>query len=317
MQIDSVCILGASGYVGRSVTDHIATSGRRVRVLTRSRPRAGPITVLPTVEVMVCNPHEAADLDRAFAGMDAVVNLVGILHPSARQTFRECHVELPRKVALACKRAGVGHLLHMSALGADAKGPSEYQRSKGEGEAAVREAAGDVPVTILRPSVIFGEHDEFLNMFARFLSLTPVFPLAGANVRFQPIWVEDVARCFATALGDPRTFGQAYELAGPKVYTLGELVRFVAATLGKRRAIVALPAALARLQAFALEHLPGKLMTRDNLDSMKVDNVARQPFPAVFGFEPAPMEAIVPGYLGAQPAVSRFDKYRHRAGRAA
>jgi NADH dehydrogenase len=315
MNVESVCIVGGSGYVGRSVADHIATSGRRVRVLTRSRPRAMPIAVLPTAEIMVCDPHDPKALDRAFAGMDAVVNLVGILHATRRQSFRACHVELPRQVAMACARAGVAHLLHMSALGADARGPSEYQRSKGEGEAAVRAAAGGVQVTIFRPSVIFGEHDAFLNMFARFLALSPFFPLARSGARFQPIWVEDVARCFAAALGDPRTFGEVYELGGPKVYTLAELVRFVGATTGRRRAIVPLPEPLGRLQAFVLEHLPGKLMTRDNLDSMKVDNVCAGPFPAVFGFEPTPLEAVAPGYLARQVSTTRLDKFRHYAGR--
>jgi uncharacterized protein YbjT (DUF2867 family) len=315
MNIESVCLVGGSGYVGRSVADHIATSGRRLRVLTRSRPRAMSITVLPTAELMVCDPHDPAALDRAFAGMDAVVNLVGILHSSRRQSFRACHVELPRKIAAACSRAGVSHLLHMSALGADAKGPSEYQRSKAEGEAAVREAAGKVPVTIFRPSIIFGEQDAFLNMFARFLAFAPVFPLARAHARFQPIWVEDVARCFAGALGNPRTFGQAYELGGPRVYTLAELVRLVGEITGRRRAVLALPEPLARLQAFMLEHLPGKLMTRDNLASMQVDNVCAEPFPAVFGFEPAPLETVVPEYLAGSQAGSRFDKFRYHAGR--
>lgn len=315
MEIGSVCIVGGSGYVGRSVADHLGSRGLSVLVLTRSRPRAMPLAVLPTVEIMVCDPHDPADLARAFTGMDAVVNLVGILHESGRQTFRSAHVELPRKVAEACRPAGVRHLLHMSALGADPAGPSAYQRSKGEGEAAVKAAAGDMPVTIFRPSVIFGEGDSFLNLFATLVRLNPVIPLAGASARFQPVWVEDVARCFAQSLGDPRTFGQAYELGGPRVYTLEELVRFVAATLGKRRWIVRLPPALGRLQAFVFEHLPGKLMTRDNLDSMKVDNVCAGPFPEVFGFEPSALEAVVPEYLQGSVARSRYAKYRHYAGR--
>ena len=315
MDIESVCIVGGSGYVGRSVADHIATGGRRVRVLTRSRPRAMAVAVLPTVEVMVANPHEPKDLDRAFAGMDAVVNLVGILNETRRQSFRACHVELPRKVAMASRRAGVSHLLHMSALGADPAGPSAYQRSKGEGEAAVRDAAGEVPVTIFRPSVIFGEGDRFLNLFAALVRLFPVLPLASAHARFQPIWVEDVARCFAAALADPRTFGQVYELGGPRTYTLEELVRFVASTLGKRRKVVALPGPLGTLQAMVMEHVPGKPMSRDNLASMRVDNVCAGPFPAVFGFEPAAMEAIVPEYLRGSVARSRYSKYRYYAGR--
>ena len=315
MDIESVCIVGGSGYVGRSVADHIGSTGRRVRVLTRSRPRAMAVAVLPTAELVVADPHRAEDLDRAFAGMDAVVNLVGILNETRRESFRACHVELPRQVALACRRAGVRHLLHMSALGADPKGPSAYQRSKGEGEAAVREGAGDVPVTIFRPSVIFGESDRFLNLFAGLVRVFPVLPLASAHSRFQPVWVEDVARCFAAALGDPRTFGQAYELGGPRAYTLEELVRFVASTLGKRRAVVALPGPLGTLQALVMERMPGKPMSRDNLASMRVDNVCAGPFPAVFGFEPAAMEAIVPEYLRGSVARSRYAKYRHYAGR--
>ena len=315
MEIESVCIVGGSGYVGRSVVEHIQEGGRRVRVVTRQRPRAAGLTVLPTVEVMVGNPHDPAVLDRAFEGMDAVVNLVGILHEDRRQSFRACHVELPRAVAAAARRAGALHLLHMSALGANPSGPSRYQRSKGEGELAVRASAGDVPVTIFRPSIIYGQDDSFLNLFATLVRLNPVIPLAGARARFQPIWVEDVARCFASALGDRRTFGQVYELGGPRTYTLEELVRFVASTLGRRRAVVGLPAGLARLQALVFEHLPGKLLTRDNLDSMKVDNVCAGPFPTVFGFEPAPLESIVPEYMGVPGSQSRYARFRHDAGR--
>ena len=315
MQIASACIVGGSGFVGSAVADHLCARGLRVRVLTRSRPRAMRLAVLPTVEIMVCNPHEPAELARAFDGMDAVVNLVGILHEGGPRTFRANHVELPRTVAQACTRAGVQQLLHMSALGADAAGPSAYQRSKGEGEAAVRATAGTIPLTIFRPSVIFGEGDNFLNLFATLVRLFPVIPLAAAGARFQPIWVEDVARCFAESVGNPLAFGAVYELGGPKVYTLEELVRFVAATLGRKRAIVRLPAPLGTLQAFVLEHLPGALMTRDNLRSMSVDSVCAGPFPAAFGFKPAALEAIVPEYLAGSVARSRYSRYRHYAGR--
>ena len=316
MEIASVCIVGGSGFVGSIVADHLCARGLRVRVLTRSRPRAMPLAVLPTVEIMVCNPHEPTDLARAFDGMDAVVNLVGILHEGGGgRGFRANHVELPRTIAEACRRAGVQQLLHMSALGADPAGPSAYQRSKGEGEAAVRAAAGTIPLTIFRPSVIFGEGDRFLNLFATLVRMFPVIPLAAAHARFQPIWVEDVARCFAGSIGNPRAFGAVYELGGPKVYTLEELVRFVAATLGKRRALVRLPAPLGHLHALVLEHLPGALMTRDNLRSMSVDNVCAGPFPDDFGFKPAALEGVVPEYLAGSMARSRYPRYRHYAGR--
>lgn len=307
-------MIGGSGFVGSAIADQLASAGKRVRVLTRSRPNAMPLSVLPTVEIAVADVHDPAALRRAFDGMDAVINLCGILHETRRQSFESCHAELPRKVAEAARACGVRHLLHMSALGASVDGPSDYQRSKGRGEAQMRQAAGILPVTVFRPSVIFGAGDRFLNLFAS-LARMPVLPLAGAKVRFQPVWVEDVARCYVAALGDPRTFGQTYELAGPRVYTLAELVELAASTAGRNARIVALPGPLATLQAFTFEHLPGKLMTRDNLRSMSVDNVAAGDFPEIFGFSPSPPEAVVPSYLAPSGSRARYSRYRHFAGR--
>ena len=315
MDISSVCIVGGSGFVGRAIADHLSSGGTRVRVITRRRPRAMPLAVLPTVEIVVADPHDGAALARCFDGMDAVINLVGILHEGGGRTFERCHVELPRKVAEACRSAGVQQLLHMSALGASENGPSKYQRSKAAGEQAVRRAAEGLPVTIFRPSVIFGEGDRFLNTFAALTRVFPVIPLAGARTRFQPIWIEDVARCFVDALGNPRAFGQAYEICGPRQYTLEELVRFVAKTLGRRTKIVPLAGVAASIQAFMLEWVPGKPMTRDNLASMKVDNICSQPFPAIFGFKPSPIEVVVPEYLAPATARARYSQFRHGAGR--
>jgi uncharacterized protein YbjT (DUF2867 family) len=264
---------------------------------------------------MVADVHDAATLRRAFENMDAVINLVGILHESLPHGFEAAHVELPRKVVEACRATGVQHLLHMSALGAAEDAPSRYLRSKAAGEAAVRNAAGILPYTIFRPSVIFGEGDRFLNMFAKLVRWFPVIPLAAADAKFQPVWVEDVARCIAASVGNREAFGQVFELAGPRVYTLAELARFVARTLGRRRYFLPLPAPLARLQAMVFERLPGKLITRDNLASMMVDNVAAQPFPPMFGFRPAPLEAVVPEYLAGKSARHRYARYRHYAGR--
>jgi uncharacterized protein YbjT (DUF2867 family) len=315
MDIRNVCLVGGSGFVGRSVADHLAANDIGIRVITRSRPRAMDLAVLPTAEIVVADVHDTAALARAFEGMDAVVNLVGILHETRRETFQACHVELPARIVEACHSAGVQQLVHMSSLGASASGPSAYQRSKAEGEARIKATAGVLPFTILRPSVIFGERDRFLNLFATFLRVLPVFPLAGAHARFQPIWVEDVARCVAGVLGEAQHFGQTHELGGPDVRTLEELVRFVATTLGVRRAIVPLPHALGWLQAVTLEFFPGKPMTRDNLRSMSVDNVCAGPFPAMFGFKPAALDAIVPGYLAGDRARARYSRYRYRAGR--
>jgi NADH dehydrogenase len=316
MDISSVCIVGGSGFVGQAIADHAYHRGLRVRILTRRSQRAWPLTVVPTTEIVVANPHDEAQLARAFSDMDAVINLVGILHPRGGQGFEDVHLTLARRVAHACHAAGVQHLVHMSALGASQQAPSEYLRSKARGEAAVREDAGILPYTIFRPSVIFGDKDRFLNLFARLVRLFPVIPLAAPRARFQPVWVEDVARCFVSALGDARTFGQAYDLCGPKAYTLEELVRFVARTVGRKPRIVPLPAPLARMQAFFFEHLPGrKLMTRDNLRSMSVDNVCSGPFPAVFGFAPSTLEAVAPQYLVWDTTRGRYARYRHNAGR--
>ncbi len=232
-----------------------------------------------------------------------------------RSTFEAVHVELPRKIVKACRAAGVLQLLHMSALGASADGPSKYQRSKAAGEQAVREALDMAAFTIFRPSVIFGEHDRFLNLFASLVRVFPLVPLAGAKTRFQPVWVEDVARAFVETLGDAELAGEAFALCGPRVYTLEELVAFAGNAVGRHPKIVPLSPALAALQAFTFEHLPGKIMTRDNLASMKVDNVCADPWPAALGFQPSTLEAIVPEYLSAAGPHSRYQRYRNFSGR--
>jgi len=315
MQVDSVCILGGSGFVGRAIAEALCERGVRVRVLSRGLTRSRALWVLPTVDVRVVNPHDEVALAACFEDIDVVVNLCGILHETRAESFESVHVDLPRKVVGACRAAGVRHLVHMSALAASDAAPSDYLRSKARGEATIRDAAAGLPWTILRPSIIFGADDRFLNMFSGLMSLLPVVPLARANARFQPIWVEDVARAIATVLGNPRCFGQAYELCGPHAYTLRELVEFVAGATQRRRAVIALPDWASSAQAFVLERLPGKLMTRDNLKSMSVDNVCSGGFPDVLGFQPTPLEAIAPRYLADQTARARYNKYRYRAGR--
>lgn len=323
-----VCVLGGTGFVGRSTVGQLCAAGFAVRVLTRERRHARALLVLPGVEIVEADPHDDAVLARHFAGAEAVVNLVGILHSGPRASFEAVHVDLPRRVANACRAAGVRRLVHLSALGASAQGPSEYLRSRGRGESALALAAGPVSVTVLRPSVIFGREDTFLNLFATLVRLFPVVPLAGAAARFQPVWVEDVARAVVRCLQDERTAGQTLELGGPRIFTLAELVRYVAEVTGRNRLVVALPGWAAKIQAAALQHvpaalvqpffpvsLPGPLMTPDNLRSMSVDNVCAGPFPEVLGFAPADVDAVVPGYLGRAGARNRFSDIRHRAGR--
>lgn len=312
MHITTVCVLGGSGFVGRHVCHRLAAQGLRVCVPTRDRERAKQLILLPTVEVMDADVHDARQLARAIRGCDAVINLVGVLHDGrGRGSFREAHVELARKVVAASRDNGVRRLLHMSALGSSTQAPSAYLRSKGEAQAIVREAGLDM--TIFRPSVIFGREDSFLNLFASLLQLLPVMVLASPNARFQPVFVEDVAAAFVSSLGDPDSFGKSYDLCGPRVYTLRELVETVGALTSRRRPVIGLNDTLSYWQAFAMELSPVKLMTRDNYYSMKVDSVCACDFP--FGIRPAALEAVAPEWLGKQTPRARYQRFRNRAGR--
>jgi NADH dehydrogenase len=315
MRIAQVTILGGSGFVGRSIAHLLAQRGVRVVVPTRNRERAKrDLIVLPTVEVVDADVHSPAELQRLVRGVDAVINLIGILHPSRREGFERVHVELPAKVVEACRRAGVPRLVHMSALGARPDAPSAYLRSKAEGEKRVLQAADTLAVTTFRPSVIFGAGDSLLSLFARLQRFLPVMLLGSPQAKFQPVWVEDVARAYDRALPERETFGRRYELCGPRVYTLRELVAIAGRVSGHPRPIVGLGKTASYLQAAALELSPVKLLTRDNVRSMSIDNVCECGWPDVFGFEPSALEAVAPTYL-APVAVRRMDLFRARAGR--
>ncbi len=293
-----IAVLGGTGFVGHSLCARLAAAGHELRILTRHRDRHRDFLVLPTAEVIEADVHNPAVLKREFAGCDAAVNLVGILNESGRETFVRAHAELPARVVQACREAGVSRLLHMSALHASADAPSRYLRSKAQGEQAVMAAAGFLRVTSFRPSVIFGRGDSFINRFAALLRQMPVaFPLACPEARLQPVHVEDVTRAFAVALERHETFGQRYNLCGPKAYSLRELVGLIAAMTGQRRRIVPLGPALSRLQAVLLQFAPGKPFTPDNFRSLQVPSTCNQPFPALFGFEPARLEDIAPAFL--------------------
>ena len=309
----TVLVLGGSGFVGRYVVNRFVRAGHRVVVPTRRRERARHLILLPTVDVVSGDIHDPAALSRLTAGASAVVNLVGILNESGQQTFARVHVELARKVIAACRAAGVRRLLQMSAQNADPAGPSRYQRSKGEAEAAI--IASGLDWTIFRPSVIFGREDRFLNLFATLERLVPVMAIAAARTRFQPVFVGDVAHCFAHALADDTTIGHKYPLCGPDVYTLRELVAFVGTLTENERPIVELGKTLGQWQARVLELLPGPPMSRDNLASMQQDSVCECAFPAVFGVVPAALATVAPTWLGPAAARSRYDGYRSQVGR--
>ena len=313
MAAQTILVVGGSGFVGRHVIDRLVEDGHGVIVATRRAVKANHLKLLPTVDIVECDVSRPGELPRLVARASAVINLVGILNESGANTFARAHVELPRNIVAACGAAGVRRVVHMSALNADPAGPSKYLRSKAEGEAVV--AASGLDWTIFQPSVIFGREDRFLNLFAKLMRIFPLMPLGRADARFQPVYVGDVAECVVRTLPFDPTFGQRYALCGPEVYTLRDLVRYVGGLIGASRPVVALGPRLATLQAAVLEHLPGSLMSRDNLASMTQDSVCRSDFPGVFGIAPQRLEAVVPTYLGAAALRSRYDVYRVRGGR--
>jgi uncharacterized protein YbjT (DUF2867 family) len=318
----TVVVFGGSGFIGSHLVAQLADEVARVIVPTRRALHAQHLTFLPGVEVVEMDVLNAAPdaLAHLLAGADAAINLVGVLHSKRRAPygpeFGAAHVALPRKIVAACAAMGVRRYLHMSALGADRDGPSMYQRSKADGEIAAR-AEESVAATIFRPSVVFGPGDNFMNLFARMQKWLPVVPLACAGAEFQPVYVGDVAQAFIHALRDPKTRHLVFALGGPAIYTLAELVRLAGRWSHHERPIIELPPALGRLQALLFELLPGTpLMTRDNLDSMKCDNVIDPAIQALtaatLGIKLTALEAVAPGYLSPH---ERFDEFRTRAGR--
>lgn len=311
-----ICVLGGTGFVGRHIVRCLAAAGHRVRVPTRHRERNRDLLVLPTVEVIEADIHDSTALNSLLAGCDTVINLVAVLNDTRRARFQSVHVELPRKIGSAAKQQGVTRLLHMSALNADAKkGASRYLRSKGEAEnVAHGYADDDFRVTSFRPSVIYGPDDHFFNKFAALIKLPGPLPIPCPEARFAPIFVGDVAKAFVAALDNKSTFGQHYDLCGPRDYTMLQLVQYAAKVLGRKKTLIGLSDGLSRLQAAIMGRLPGKPFTRDNYDSMQVPAVCKGgPFPAVFGFAPEPIEGVVPYYLGQSNQQAFFDAVRQEA----
>nr|MDP2190269.1 complex I NDUFA9 subunit family protein [Rhodoferax sp.] len=313
----NILLVGGTGFVGSHVCEKLVRQGWHVTVPTRRLSNARQLLPLPLVTLLELDVHDEAALLRAVAGHDAVVNLVAILH-GTQAAFEKVHVALPQKLARACIAAHIKQLVHVSALGADAQhpesAPSMYLRSKGQGEAALMQAAGigaaaAFDLTILRPSVIFGAEDKFLNLFARLQTVFPLMPLARADARFQPVWVQDVAAAVVRSLERDGTVSVAntpriVEACGPDVFTLKELVQLAAQLSGIRkgrgRPVISLPLWMGRLQARLMELAPGEpLMSRDNLDSMQRDNVASGTLPGLqsLGIAPAALRPIAAEYL--------------------
>lgn len=328
-----IIVLGGTGFVGAHVCEKLVREGWAVTVPTRRRIKAKAIMHLPNLTVLELDVNDEAALMRAVPGNDALVNLVAILH-GTQEAFERTHVALPRKIAKACRVAGVKQVVHVSALGADAlqpgKLPSMYLRTKSEGEAVLMQAAmgagtsgqADFDLSILRPSVIFGAEDKFINVFAKLQRIFPVMPLAGAEARFQPVWVEDVATAVVHCLegASPAASPRIIEAVGPEVFTLKQLVQMSAQLAGIGggfgRPVFALPDWAARIQAKLMGLAPGEpVMSDDNLDSMKVDNIStgQQPGLASLGIIASALQPIAQDYLNSNNVKSGLMGMRSRS----
>lgn len=305
MREQVVTVLGGAGFVGRHLVRRLAARGATVRVATRSPATAGHLLPMGEVGQIVLArfADDEAGLAALLAGATAVVNLVGILFERRAGDFARVHGELPGRIGAAARAAGVGKLVHVSAIGADPASPSLYARSKAAGEAALR--AAFPAAVILRPSIVFGPEDGFFNRFAAMARIAPALPLVGGGrTRFQPVYVGDVAEAILAGLERPEAAGRTYELGGPGVYSFAELLAYVLEVTGRRRLLLPLPFPLARLQARFLELLPSPPLTRDQVSLLERDNVASPDMPGLreLGVAPTPLEVVVPSYLQAYRA---------------
>ena len=301
-----IVITGGTGFVGRSVCERLFAhdAGCRLVVPTRHLATGRVLQTVPTVDLVECDVHDAKAVAAALAGADALVHLVAILHGDA-ESFARVHVHLPRTLAAACTAAGIKRVVHVSALGAGLQAPSNYLRSKAAGEAVWADwaKANGAALTILQPSVIFGAEDRFTNLFAKLQRLFPVMPLAGAGTRFQPVWVGDVAQAVVNSLFQPQ-HAPVIDCAGPEVLTLKQIVQRVGTMAGCQRPVLPVPERVGMLQAAVMGLMPGEpMMSRDNLLSMRVPNVASGTVPGLdsLGITPRGLDSLAEHFQPANP----------------
>jgi NADH dehydrogenase len=315
----AIVVLGGTGFLGTRLVARLIKDGHRVTVLSRDREQHKHLLVLPGLTLENCDVYAEAQLSEYFRGKDVVINLVGILNERGfgGGGFRRAHTELTEGVLKAVRSAGVSRLLQVTSLKASPDAPSYYLRSKGEAEKLIRESGTALDWTLFQPSVIFGPGDSFLNRFAGLLAAIPwVFPLARPNARFQPVLVDDVIEAMCRCLHGGSCSRQTYELGGPQIYTLREIVGMVAKLTGRRRWILGLPNAVGRLQGLVMDFVPGRPFSSDNYRSLTVDSVCSEDGFARLGIKPRSMLASASQYLGAFEDNAQLSRDRASAGRA-
>lgn len=308
-----IVIFGGTGFVGRHLVARLVAAGHDVLVPSRNRSMQRELHIVPQARVINVDVYSDAALRELLQGAHAVINLIGILNERGRngRGFEAAHTGFTKKLIAACQASGTRRLLQMSALNAG-RGRSHYLRTRGEAEAAVK--ASGLDWTIFQPSVIFGPGDGLFARFADLLKLAPVLPLARAGAKFAPVHVGDVAEAFVRALTRPASIGQTYELYGPDVLTLKQIVQYTAQCMGLRRAVLALPDALGRIQAALMDFMPGKPFSTDNFLSLQVDSVGGIDGLHRLGIEATPISAVIPALLGPDPQQRRLDRFRRSRG---
>jgi len=305
-----VVIVGGSGFVGRYVVQELARTGVRMRVVVRTPEAAAflrPLGAVGQIQLVGGNVSDAAGLGRAFENATAGVNLVGILAESGKQRFDAVQAKGAGNVARAAAAAGVAAFVQVSAIGADAASPARYAQTKAAGEAAVRTALPHA--TILRPSIIFGPEDQFINRFAQLARTLPVVPVVAGATRFQPVYVLDVAQAVVAALADPAQFGgKIFELGGPTRYAFREIIAWILREIRVGKPLVEVPALIAKAMARAGDFVPGAPMTFDQWTMLQTDNIATGPGLAAFGISPTPLESVAPRYLERYRSGGRFHR---------
>lgn len=302
----TVVVFGGTGFLGRRLVHRLAAEGVVVRVAVRHPDGARsalPAADLDQVTFFRADVRDQASVTAAIAGADAVVNAVSAYVEKGGLTFETVHVQGAEMVAREAGRLGVARLVLVSGIGADPQSRSLYIRSRGRGELAVQQAFQDV--TIVRPSAMFGAGDALFGTLADLARLLPVLPLiGGGRTRLQPVYVEDVAEAVTRILADPETVGRTYELAGPEVYTLRDLVRFTLRVIGKQRLLMPVPFAVAEIQARLFEFLPSPPLTTGQVDLLKADSVASGALPGLrkLNILPKAVEEVVPTYIGQSRA---------------
>jgi uncharacterized protein YbjT (DUF2867 family) len=314
----SIVVLGGTGFLGTRLVARLIKEGHQVTVLSRDREQHKHLLVLPGLTLENCDVYEEAQLSERLRGKDVVINLIGILNERGfgGAGFRRAHTELTQGLLRAARSAGVPRLLQVSALKASPDAPSYYLRSKGDAEQLIRDSGSALDWTIFQPSVMFGRGDSFLNRFAGLLAVIPwVLPLARPNARFQPVCVDDVIEAMLRCLHGGSSSGQTYELGGPQVYSLREIVVLVAKLTGRRRWVMGLPDAVARIQALFMDFVPGRPFSSDNYRSLTIDSVCSEDGFAKLGLKPQSMLASASQYLGALEDNALLSRNRASVGR--